>query len=80
MEDQPNVEKITSSKVYNELPEEFRKILDKACYTAFKEGYSEGYEDGRSGAEDHSKAEVEPVDLHTGRKWKGKESQSWKWV
>jgi hypothetical protein len=82
MEDQNSGKIITGSMVYNELPDNFKKILDKACYAAFKQGYSEGYHDGKTGAEDHSQSEEqqEPADLRTGKKWKGKESQSWKWV
>jgi hypothetical protein len=80
MDDQNSGKKITGIMIYNDLPENFRKILDKACYAAFKEGYSEGYQDGRSGANDHSQLEEEPANLHTGKKWKGKESESWKWV
>jgi hypothetical protein len=70
------------SQVYDKLPIEFKQILDSACHAAYKAGYSEGYEDGKSGAEDHSQTEEQagPHNAHNKKKWKGRESESWKWV
>jgi len=77
-----NKDEKKSFEIYDQLPVEFKNILDKACHAAYKAGYSEGYNDGKSGEEDHSNTEeqTDPHNAHNGKKWKGQESKSWKWV